>query len=643
MKNRILFLTVLVLMSFLALSVQASAAPIFSNNITVNSTAWYMPNSDHSFMVTITNGTDAGNITNVTFQLGIPVGTLTNYTNYTSGIFVKNNTNSVWHINFTQEQFGGAGTYNYTWFANTSFGNEWNKTDTISFDGGAANATNQVSLWFMNSTHNVLNQNMTPSNIIYPAKTNATTYLIFSQSGTANLYLNGVLANSVNNTNITLASGLNRITGNTTGNENYSATSQTFWINITYNTSFPSAFSMNDTYINMNETVLLNVSFPSGASLTAEVQTPKSTQNRTLWYENSFYILKLNKTWLGDLQANISKFINITNIFIGGNYTDNRNATILNFSYATTQMTGVTVSPNPVTNNTGQTAAFSAYFNNTEGNALPNMACNLTLGAYQYVMNYLSGLYSAAVATAGYNDNVYNYNITCANNSYQTQENATEWLQIKYAVGGTSGGGDIISNIMSMIQTNKTPIFIKPAIITIFAQNNKISTCYEKEGDCYFTIYNPNNFTIKARILANSSDVSRQWVSFSDRKLNEIIVNVPSAILFSSGKEDGYLKIPFTVKPEFSEVGNYKSSIIIEYENTTAQLPVNIYISDGSSISSKIKEISVMLENITIIDLPKPFFGKKIITGFDITLFILSVFLIGIVYRAIMFMLVKKR
>lgn len=118
------------------------------------------------FQVTITNGTNAGNITNVTFQLGRPVGTLTNYTNY-SAILVKNNTNSIWHINFTQEQLGPAGTYNYTWFANTTIGSVWNNTQTIG-KIIAVNTTNQVTLWFMNTTDNVTNANITAPFYRYP-------------------------------------------------------------------------------------------------------------------------------------------------------------------------------------------------------------------------------------------------------------------------------------------------------------------------------------------------------------------------------------------------------------------------------------------------------------------------------------------
>lgn len=615
------FLAVLVLVSFLALSAQALAAPIFSNNITVNFTAWYMPNSDHSFMVAITNGTDAGNITNITFQLGRPSGTLANYTNYTSGIFVKNNTNSVWHINFTQEQFGGVGTYNYTWFANTSTGGEWNGTQTIAFSGGLANSTNQVQLWLMNSTNNVANQNMTTSNIIYPAKTNATTYLIFSQSGTINLYLNDILSNAMNNTNITLASGLNKITGNTSGNENYSASSQTFWINTTYNTSFPSAFSINDTYINFNETVILNISFPSGASLNAEIQTPKSLINRTLWYNNSHYILLLNKTWLGDLQANISKFINITNIFISGNYTDNRNTTTLNFSYATTQMTGVSVSPSPVTNNTGQTASFTAYFNDTEGNALANAACNVTLGASQYVMNYLSGSYSAAAATAVYNDNIYNYNITCANNSYQTQENATEWLQIKYAAGGTSGGGgsgfgivmscganEAYSDSKSACVSNITGIFTYPKNITLKSYagqlvSGKIEIKNILNKSLVFSIY-----TIK------SFDGSSEWMTFnfgqdSLAKFDNIELRGRTAEYSGSTAMYYDIRIPsnttktiyiFDIFIENRENGKYE------------KIPVVLEIVEKSDISAVLNALpmSVLDANFR---LPKPIFGVEYI------------------------------
>jgi len=98
----------------------------------------YKTGNNYGFQITITNGTGAaGNATNVTFQLGKPDGTKLTYTNYSAttnqSILVKNETASIFHINFTQDQLGPAGIYNYTWFANTTVGNIWNSTPTIPF------------------------------------------------------------------------------------------------------------------------------------------------------------------------------------------------------------------------------------------------------------------------------------------------------------------------------------------------------------------------------------------------------------------------------------------------------------------------------------------------------------------------------
>lgn len=101
--------------------------PSWSNNITSKSSPQtYNTVNNYGFQINWTS--DA---TNVTFQLGRPIGGLLNYTN-ASVIGVKNNTNGIYWINFTQTQLGGAGNYNYTWFANST-SNLWNNTDTIGY------------------------------------------------------------------------------------------------------------------------------------------------------------------------------------------------------------------------------------------------------------------------------------------------------------------------------------------------------------------------------------------------------------------------------------------------------------------------------------------------------------------------------
>jgi len=136
-----------------------SNGPQFFFNATSNTSYQYRPDSSYGFQVNITNETGVyGSIGNVTFELGRPSGTLTNYTNYsaTGGINVRNFTN-VSIINFTQEQLGPAGTYNFTWYANDTTpagaSNKWNKTDTVAFTV-SANSTNPPLLNFPTPTDN---------------------------------------------------------------------------------------------------------------------------------------------------------------------------------------------------------------------------------------------------------------------------------------------------------------------------------------------------------------------------------------------------------------------------------------------------------------------------------------------------------
>ena len=130
-----------------------AAAPLpqfFFNATNFVSGNQYNLGNNYGFQVNITNSNGVyGVILNRTFELGRPVGTLTNYTNYTS-IMVQNYTNLTF-INFTQNQLGPAGTYNFTWYANNT-ANSWNKTQTVGFTV-AKNATTLMRL-FLNNTEN---------------------------------------------------------------------------------------------------------------------------------------------------------------------------------------------------------------------------------------------------------------------------------------------------------------------------------------------------------------------------------------------------------------------------------------------------------------------------------------------------------
>ena len=301
------------------------------------------------------NWTDANNnFDNATFQFGRPVGTYINYTKVTS-IATKNDSSAgkdTWYINFTQDQLGKAGTYNFTWFGIDIAGNQ-NKTDTIGY---------------------VINKNTTPQ--VY-------------------------------------------------------------------------SFSINDTYINFNQSVRIFVNTSLYDDVFAEIQTPKSTFNKSLAYNGSFYVFNITKTDLGDVQANVSQYINITNIYFGStNYTTMTNSTTLNFSYAST--TAIDPgnwgdSPDPTTNAAGQSVTIWANYTDTENMILTGSTCEVTIFSSVWSMTYSSAnkRYEVTISTYQRTPNIYTYSITCSNSSYQTQSctNTSQTVEVKEVTGGGPAGG----------------------------------------------------------------------------------------------------------------------------------------------------------------------------------------------------------
>ncbi|HLC39504.1 MAG TPA: hypothetical protein VJJ76_01330 [archaeon] len=113
-----------------------AATPIvFSQNqSTPASQSQENPNQNKSFSIRITPTSAPVDRNGVIFQLGRnSTGSYFNYTRCQNGGQAGctwNNSVGVFRINFTGIGFGGAGSYNLTWYSNDSI-NKWNKTQTV--------------------------------------------------------------------------------------------------------------------------------------------------------------------------------------------------------------------------------------------------------------------------------------------------------------------------------------------------------------------------------------------------------------------------------------------------------------------------------------------------------------------------------
>ena len=86
---------------------------------------------------------------------------------------------------------------------------------------------NPIDIYFINSTGTYKNQNMTVST---GTQITANATMTNSNGGTANLYLDNSLVSNPNTT--TLSGGIHSFTGNTTGAQNYSANSTTYYVTV---------------------------------------------------------------------------------------------------------------------------------------------------------------------------------------------------------------------------------------------------------------------------------------------------------------------------------------------------------------------------------------------------------------------------
>jgi hypothetical protein len=122
----------------------------------------------------------------------------------------------------------GAGDYLYRFNATVGQNYTANITGITSIVTVNQNATNPIDIYLNNGTA-YKNQNITA---VYGTQTIANATMVYSNSGTVNLYEDGVSVGNPQNT--TLSIGAHSYKGNTSGNANYTANSSgiTYYINV---------------------------------------------------------------------------------------------------------------------------------------------------------------------------------------------------------------------------------------------------------------------------------------------------------------------------------------------------------------------------------------------------------------------------
>jgi len=163
------FIRILVFSLFLVmfLSHRGYAEPLLTGNAS-STPANYNTSSISEFNVTWTNSTENENVTSCNFTLGRPDGTITTYDSILPNSTIPP---SLCSINFTQNELGSAGDYNYTWSAKSD-SYYWNTIDLWNFTIEKADPISNM--------HVEINGNSTfphiPVSLMYPIQSNITVW-----------------------------------------------------------------------------------------------------------------------------------------------------------------------------------------------------------------------------------------------------------------------------------------------------------------------------------------------------------------------------------------------------------------------------------------------------------------------------------
>jgi len=340
-----------------------------------------------------------------------------------------------------------AGTYNYRWYANDT-SNNWGSTSLYVYTVNKRPA--EVTLYLNGSSATKWYQSGATANFTVYSNVSTTVVLTANITGWTDQEATQTIYNT---TALTGGDGTAyNITGYVKDTANYTGTlSDTEYAKMDSSKPTVYSFSVNDSYANMNQTVLLSVNATDGFAgidtVLAEVQKPSGKANYTLPLSASGnYSRLVNKTDLGDTQNDIGR-INITKIYV--NDTANNvqaNTTSLHFDYAQTNALDWGDSPDPITNAEGQAVTIWANYTDLESTILTGSTCRVTVFGYTWDMSYIdtNKRYEITISTYNRTPDTYAYNISCANSSYQTQQctNSSQTVEVKEVVtGGPVGGG----------------------------------------------------------------------------------------------------------------------------------------------------------------------------------------------------------
>jgi hypothetical protein len=230
--------------------IQDSTAPKYYNIKEPTDPSIYDPATSYQFNATW-NDTE-GNISNVIFEF--------NGTNYTYLNAEVQNVSSEFYYTLTGL---GAGIYNYSWYANDT-DNNWNSTGTLTFTIDAASTLVRL---FLNGTEGNVTYNLNDW-VNFTVALNISGKTVYLNTSIPGWVLQSGATPLVNITQLTNA-GLFNITGYFLGDQNYTASSQTWFANVSdlqapqwsnNQSSYPVTYSAQVSVFNITWTDNVNVS-----------------------------------------------------------------------------------------------------------------------------------------------------------------------------------------------------------------------------------------------------------------------------------------------------------------------------------------------------------------------------------------------